>query len=81
MKIISRGKPQEITAHRFVCSECGCVFEVENTEYKHMFDIDKLEDHYLVEGCPECGSNVYLIVSPSTLFDLNVQISNGGGTF
>lgn len=62
MKILESAKKLELGNMRFVCSECGCIFEAENNEYTHVFDVDRFEDHYLVEGCPECGRNVYLII-------------------
>lgn len=60
MKIIKQGKSKEeidrITkqVRRFECPVCGCIFEADNTEYKHEFrQIESAE--WWECKCPNCG--------------------------
>ena len=60
MKIIKKGlsdveverlnrKPRQ-----FTCEVCGCVFEADNTEYKHNYDQYE-GDEWWTYDCPNCG--------------------------
>lgn len=46
----------------FKCPGCGCVFEADENEYFHAFDINTFVDRYLVEKCPKCGDRVCLSI-------------------
>ena len=60
MKILKQGKSKEeidrITKHvrQFEWPTCGCVFEVDNTEYKYQFCQREAEE-WLECECPNCG--------------------------
>ena len=60
MKIIKQGKSKEeidrITkrVRQFKCSICDCVFEADNTEYKHQFYQKEATDWWECK-CPNCG--------------------------
>ena len=60
MKIIKEGIVS-IDSRRFVCKECGCVFEAENTkngkEYEKRFD--QYQEEYYVSKCPFCHTKVF----------------------
>lgn len=60
MKIIKQGKSKEEVGkiikrvRQFECSICGCIFEADDTEYKHYFDREKRAESWECE-CPNCG--------------------------
>lgn len=69
MKIINEGVVPEVSAKRFECQRCGCVFDAENRvgEEKEYFngDINDLFE-YSVDSyakCPSCGEWTYRYVA------------------
>lgn len=53
MKIIKEGDPSKNRyPKRFICNQCGCVFEADNSEYNQAYDHG--ETSYLAD-CPACG--------------------------
>lgn len=60
MKILKQGKSKEeidrITkqVRQFECPVCGCVFEADNTEYKHHYN-QREDTKWLECNCPNCG--------------------------
>ena len=67
MKIIKQGKSKEeidrITkqVRQFECPVCDCVFEADNTEYKHRFNQSK-DTKWLEYNCPNCGKLIVLFL-------------------
>lgn len=59
MKIIKEGDPAKlITAKRFECNKCGCVFEADKDEYKSGMQYNET---YFYCKCPFCGYTVSYI--------------------
>ena len=59
MKIIKNGViPNKDETKRFVCSECGCVFEANKGEYKKVLYCGQILEGYSCD-CPNCGEYVY----------------------
>lgn len=56
MKIIKFGDRQKKAIKRFVCDECGCIFEADRAEYETRFH--RNETYYAV-NCPCCNKVVY----------------------
>lgn len=55
MKIIKKGDPAKlITAKRFECCMCGCVFEADKDEYKCSMQYNET---YFYCKCPFCGAS------------------------
>lgn len=55
MKILKHGTPQKVK-RIFCCSNCGCEFEAEDTEYEtitHGHIDGSLSNRYFCQ-CPEC---------------------------
>jgi len=59
MKIIQQGDNNKVTdIKRFVCKECGCVFEADNTEFKAEYAYGQYLEGYSCD-CPNCGKSVF----------------------
>jgi len=54
MKILKHGKRREIKYY-FICTSCGCEFEMTNTEL--MAEQQSIV-FVTIQPCPECGENV-----------------------
>ena len=60
MKILKQGKTKEEVeriikqTRQFECTICGCIFEADNTEYKHQCCQREATEWYECE-CPNCG--------------------------
>lgn len=52
MKIIKHGKRKEIKYY-FICSSCGCEFEMTNTE---LMQEQQMIVYVALSPCPECGN-------------------------
>lgn len=60
MKILKKGL-SDVEVERlnrkirqFTCDVCGCVFEADNTEYKHNYDQYEGDEWWTCD-CPNCG--------------------------
>lgn len=64
MNIIKQGdmKRQDKT-RRFACDKCGCIWEANQTEYRHEWDRN---GDTIVCSCPTCGNDTY--VSPMSVY-------------
>lgn len=66
MKIIKLGRrlsdKDKREVKRFECGRCGCVFEADNSEYKHTFYMN--EDVFLCP-CPNCARVTSYVISES----------------
>ena len=58
MKIIKYGRIPDATK-QFKCLYCGCIFEADDTEYRHKFD--RNEDYYICE-CPVCENETSVVI-------------------
>lgn len=56
MKILKQGKIDN-KPKKFECSECGCVFEADDTEYSKWHA--PMNETYFVAICPCCGESVF----------------------
>ena len=62
MKILKQGKSKEEMdriikrVRRFECPTCDCVFEADETEYKHKFH-QRNEEEWWECKCPNCGNS------------------------
>lgn len=57
MKIIQEGHPERVkkATCRFVCYDCGCIFEAERNEYTDIYAL-----FFSAEmSCPCCGIRCY----------------------
>jgi len=60
MRIIKHGDVNKLKQiKRFECKSCGCIFEADNTEYKHEYSQRETCDWYSVK-CPTCNKYVTL---------------------
>ena len=51
MEIIQHGKHEESKMVKtFRCSDCGCIFKADDTEYEYA---NRYEDYYYCQ-CPDC---------------------------
>lgn len=58
MTIIIEGDLNRLNkVKRFICRECGCVFEADKTEYTAD---SQYNDIYYKCTCPTCGNTVYI---------------------
>ena len=58
MKIIRQGNPRnEKTTRRFECNRCGCVFEMNEGEFR-MIPVC-MHDYLIVTTCPCCNEKVF----------------------
>lgn len=55
MKIIRDGYIYRMTAKRFKCGWCGCIFEMGKNEYA---EDDSIEGKNCFAVCPQCGDEV-----------------------
>lgn len=55
MKIIEPGQIPK-TEEQFVCSNCGCIFKCDASEYEYHFD--QREGDWIDYDCPTCGIKV-----------------------
>lgn len=53
MKIIKEGVIPK-TCRRFICNNCGCIFECDEGEYEVHFC--QREGDWCVSNCPTCGN-------------------------
>ena len=57
MNIIKKGDLKRLDkTRRFSCDKCGCVWEANQTEYRH--ENDRHCD-LIVCSCPTCGNDTY----------------------
>lgn len=57
MKIIKHGDLRRLDkTRRFTCHDCGCIWDANQTEYRHEFD--RNSDVWICE-CPTCGRKSY----------------------
>lgn len=57
MKIIRQGDPDRLhKVKRFVCRECGCIFEADKEEYKTE---SQYNESYVWCECPYCANTAY----------------------
>lgn len=55
MRIINHGNvPRKV--RRFICRNCGCIFEAEKGEYLVRFDRN---EEYYEANCPDCHNAVH----------------------
>lgn len=59
MKIIKNGV-LPVDTKRFLCKECGCMFEAENTNNKKEYEkrFNQYQEEYYVSKCPCCNRRV-----------------------
>lgn len=58
MRIIKQGDVNRLKQiKRFECKSCGCIFEADNTEYKHEYSQREMCGWYAVR-CPTCNKCV-----------------------
>ena len=59
MRIIKYGDKSRLIKQikRFECKSCGCIFEADNTEYKHVYGQREMYGWYSVQ-CPTCNNYV-----------------------
>lgn len=50
-KVIQHGSSRN-PVKRFLCAECGCVFDADKIDYTEVFDLNEV---YYYSYCPECG--------------------------
>lgn len=57
MKIIRQGDPDRLhKVKRFICRECGCIFEADKEEYKTG---SQYNESYVWCECPYCANTAY----------------------
>lgn len=57
MKIIKPGNPDlSKSVHRFICVDCGCIFEAGRAEYQTMHDFRN--GLYFSINCPTCKASI-----------------------
>jgi RNase P subunit RPR2 len=58
LRIIKHGDVNRLKQiKRFECKSCGCIFEADNSEYKHEFSQREMCGWYSVQ-CPTCNKYV-----------------------
>lgn len=55
MKIIKKGQKEHFFVIQFQCHRCGCIFEVDDTEYA---SIPKNGTYYAICRCPCCDERL-----------------------
>ena len=56
MKILVKGKPDNLKENKFECPRCGCVFVANEMEYRV---VGKIDNCYILEhDCPCCGISI-----------------------